>query len=44
MGGDPKRATLAIGTMIQIIYGELALSVPDLRSREPELLRWLTLI
>jgi hypothetical protein len=38
---DSKRATLALGAAIQLARGELASADPDLRSRVPELLRWL---
>lgn len=36
-----ERATLALGGAIQIASAELASDEPDLRSRVPELLRWL---
>jgi hypothetical protein len=38
---DTKRATLALGAAMQIARAELASPAPDLRSRMPELLRWL---
>ncbi len=41
MGAATERATLALGAAIQIARGELASPNPDLRSRLPELLRWL---
>jgi hypothetical protein len=41
LGGRPERATLALGAAIQLGRSELASPEPDLRSRVPELLRWL---
>lgn len=41
LGLSPGRATLALGGAIQIVSTELASDDPDLRSRIPELLRWL---
>jgi predicted exporter len=41
LDGDPERATLALGAAIQLAHAELASRDPDLRSRMPELLRWL---
>lgn len=41
LGTDTKRATLALGAAMQIARAELASPAPDLRSRMPELLRWL---
>lgn len=38
---NPNRATLALGGAIQLASTELASVDPDLRSRMPELLRWL---
>jgi hypothetical protein len=38
---SPGRATLALGGAIQLVSTELASAEPDLRSRVPELLRWL---
>ena len=38
---SPGRATLALGGAIQLASTELASEDPDLRSRMPELLRWL---
>lgn len=37
----PGRATLALGGAIQLASTELASADPDLRSRMPELMRWL---
>ncbi|HWP33492.1 MAG TPA: hypothetical protein VNL97_07060 [Solirubrobacterales bacterium] len=37
----PERATLALGAAIQLARAELCSADPDLRSRVPELLRWL---
>lgn len=37
----PERATLALGAAIQLAGAELASPEPDLRSRMPELRRWL---
>lgn len=41
LGGDSRRATFGLGAALQVAAGELASSAPDLRSRMPELLRWL---
>jgi len=41
LGLGPERATLALGAAIQLVSAELSSSEPDLRSRVPELLRWL---
>jgi len=41
LGLGPNRATLALGGAIQLAGAELSSPVPDLRSRMPELLRWL---
>lgn len=41
LGLSPGRATLALGAAIQIAGAEMASAEPDLRSRMPELLRWL---
>jgi hypothetical protein len=41
LGLGPKRSTLALGAAIQVARAELSLARPDLRSRVPELLRWL---
>jgi hypothetical protein len=41
LGGDPRRATLAIGAVIQIAHEELSSPQPNLSARAPELLRWL---
>jgi hypothetical protein len=38
---ESGRATLALGAAIQLARAELAAADPDLRSRLPELLRWL---
>ena len=38
---SPKRATFALGGAIQLLSTELASEEPDLRSRMPELMRWL---
>jgi hypothetical protein len=39
LGG--RKATLALGAAIQLARAELSSPDPDLRSRTPELLRWL---
>jgi hypothetical protein len=39
--GDAERATLALGAAIQIALTELSSPAPNLRSRLPELERWL---
>jgi hypothetical protein len=36
-----EQATLALGAAIQLARAELSSAAPDLRSRVPELLRWL---
>ena len=41
LGLAPDRATLALGGAIQLAGTELASIEPDLRSRMPELMRWL---
>ena len=41
LGMSPVRATLALGAAIELARTELATPEPDLRSRMPELLRWL---
>jgi hypothetical protein len=41
LGGEPRRATFGLGAALQAAAGELASATPDLRSRLPELLRWL---
>lgn len=41
LGLSPGRATLALGGAIQLASAELASPDPDLRSRMPELVRWL---
>jgi hypothetical protein len=38
---SPERATLALGGAIQLASAELSSAKPDLRSRLPELQRWL---
>ena len=38
---SPSKATLALGSAIQIASTELASARPDLRGRIPELMRWL---
>jgi hypothetical protein len=38
---SPSKATLALGSAIQIASAELASAKPDLRGRIPELMRWL---
>jgi hypothetical protein len=38
---SPPRATMALGGAIQLASSELASTEPDLRSRMPELMRWL---
>jgi hypothetical protein len=38
---DPSKATLALGGAIQVASTELGSAEPDLRSRMPELMRWL---
>jgi hypothetical protein len=41
LGGNPERATLAVGAAIQLASAELSSPAPHLRSLVPELLRWL---
>ena len=41
MDCSTERATLALGAAFQIAHAELASPNPNLRSRIPELLRWL---
>lgn len=41
LGGDPDRATFALGAAIQLASAELSTDEPDLAKIEPELLRWL---
>ena len=41
LGGEPDRATFALGAAIQLAYAELARDDPDLRGLAPDLLRWL---
>ncbi|HET6570916.1 MAG TPA: hypothetical protein VFG58_05450 [Solirubrobacterales bacterium] len=41
LGGDPDRATFALGAAIQLAATELATENPDLAGIEPDLLRWL---
>jgi hypothetical protein len=41
LGVSPERATLAVGAAIQLARAELASPAPNLRSRIPELMRWL---
>jgi len=41
LGGEPKRATFAVGAAIQIADAELAEPVPDFDRLVPELLHWL---
>ncbi len=41
VGMSPKRATLAVGAVIQLSIAELASANPDLRGRKEELVRWL---
>jgi hypothetical protein len=41
LGGDPARATFALGAAIQLATAELASDEPDLARIEPDLLRWL---
>jgi hypothetical protein len=38
---SPPKATLALGSAIQLASTELASAQPDLRGRIPELMRWL---
>lgn len=41
LGGDPDRATFALGAAIQLAATELATEDPDPAKIEPDLLRWL---
>jgi len=41
LGGDPDRATFALGAAIQLATAELAADEPNLAKIEPDLLRWL---
>lgn len=41
LGGDPERATFALGAAIQLLDTELASPTPNLQRLAPELLRWL---
>jgi len=41
LGLNPARSTLALGGAIQLARAELTRPDPDLRSRIPELVRWL---
>lgn len=41
LGGDPDRATFALGAAIQVADAELASPIPDLDRLVPELLGWL---
>lgn len=41
LGGEPDRATFALGAAIQLATTELATDEPDLVGIEPDLLRWL---
>jgi hypothetical protein len=41
VGGSEEEATLALGAAIQVALSELDSPTPDLRSRFPELARWL---
>jgi hypothetical protein len=41
LGGDPARATFALGAAIQLAAAELSADEPDLAGIEPDLLRWL---
>lgn len=41
LGGDPDRATFALGAAIQLATAELSTEEPDLTGIEPDLLRWL---
>jgi hypothetical protein len=38
---SPPKATLALGSAIQVASTELGSAQPDLRGRMPELMRWL---
>jgi hypothetical protein len=41
LGGDPDRATFALGAAIQLAGTELTSAEPDLESLTPKLLHWL---
>ena len=41
LGSNEEEATLALGAAIQVALSELDSPAPDLRSRLPELTRWL---
>ncbi len=41
LGGDPARATFALGAAIQLASAELTAEDPDLAAIEPDLLHWL---
>lgn len=41
LGGDPARATFALGAAIQLASAELTTETPDLTAIAPDLLRWL---
>lgn len=41
LNGSEEEATLALGAAIQVALSELDSAAPDLRSRIPELTRWL---
>lgn len=41
LGGDPARATFALGAAIQLAGTALSAEQPDLAKLEPDLLRWL---
>lgn len=42
LDGSPDRATLGLGAALQVALSELARPEPDLRSRVPEMERWLS--
>ncbi len=41
LGGDPDRATFALGAAIQLAGAELSADEPNLAAIEPDLLHWL---
>jgi len=41
LGGDPDRATFALGAAIRLAATELSAEEPDLTAIKPDLLRWL---
>ncbi len=41
LGGDPDRATFALGAAMQLAAAELSAEEPDLAGIAPDLLRWL---